>query len=30
MLRIAPPLNVGKADVEEALKILDESFAALA
>jgi alanine-glyoxylate transaminase/(R)-3-amino-2-methylpropionate-pyruvate transaminase len=29
VLRVAPPLVVGKADVEEALKILDESFAAL-
>jgi alanine-glyoxylate transaminase/(R)-3-amino-2-methylpropionate-pyruvate transaminase len=26
-VRIAPPLNVGKSDVEEALKILDDSFA---
>jgi alanine-glyoxylate transaminase/(R)-3-amino-2-methylpropionate-pyruvate transaminase len=26
-VRIAPPLNVGKADIEEALKILDDSFA---
>ncbi len=29
-IRIAPALNVGKADIEDALKILDESFAALA
>ncbi len=28
-VRIAPPLNIGKADIEEALKILDQSFAAL-
>jgi alanine-glyoxylate transaminase / (R)-3-amino-2-methylpropionate-pyruvate transaminase len=26
-VRIAPPLNIGKADVEEALRILDDSFA---
>ena len=30
VLRIAPPLVVGKSDIEEALKILDDSFAALA
>jgi 4-aminobutyrate aminotransferase-like enzyme len=30
VLRIAPPLIVGKADVEEALRILDESLAAVA
>jgi 4-aminobutyrate aminotransferase-like enzyme len=29
VIRIAPPLNVVKSDVEEALRILDESFAAL-
>jgi 4-aminobutyrate aminotransferase-like enzyme len=29
VIRIAPPLNVVKSDVEEALKILDQSFAAL-
>jgi 4-aminobutyrate aminotransferase-like enzyme len=28
-VRIAPPLNIDKSDVEEALKILDESFASL-
>jgi 4-aminobutyrate aminotransferase-like enzyme len=28
-VRIAPPLNVGKADIEEALKILDDSFATI-
>ena len=27
-VRIAPPLNIGKADVVEALRILDDSFAA--
>jgi 4-aminobutyrate aminotransferase-like enzyme len=30
VLRVAPPLVVGRADVEEALRILDESFAAMA
>jgi 4-aminobutyrate aminotransferase-like enzyme len=29
VIRIAPPLNVVKSDVEEALKIMDQSFAAL-
>jgi 4-aminobutyrate aminotransferase-like enzyme len=29
VLRIAPALNISRADVEEALRILDESFAAL-
>jgi 4-aminobutyrate aminotransferase-like enzyme len=29
VLRVAPPLVVNKSDIEEALKILDESFAAL-
>jgi alanine-glyoxylate transaminase / (R)-3-amino-2-methylpropionate-pyruvate transaminase len=29
VLRVAPPLVVSRADVEEALRILDESFAAL-
>jgi 4-aminobutyrate aminotransferase-like enzyme len=29
-IRIAPPLNIGKSDVEEALRILDESFGAFA
>jgi alanine-glyoxylate transaminase/(R)-3-amino-2-methylpropionate-pyruvate transaminase len=28
-VRIAPALNVGKADIEEALRILDDSFAAI-
>ncbi len=28
-VRIAPALNVGKADIEDALKLLDESFAAM-
>jgi alanine-glyoxylate transaminase/(R)-3-amino-2-methylpropionate-pyruvate transaminase len=28
-VRIAPPLNVGKSDIEEALKVLDDSFAAI-
>jgi 4-aminobutyrate aminotransferase-like enzyme len=28
-VRIAPPLNIGKSDVAEALKILDESFASM-
>jgi alanine-glyoxylate transaminase / (R)-3-amino-2-methylpropionate-pyruvate transaminase len=27
-VRIAPPLNIGKTDVEEALRILDDAFAA--
>jgi 4-aminobutyrate aminotransferase-like enzyme len=27
-VRIAPPLNIGKADVQEALRILDDAFAA--
>jgi alanine-glyoxylate transaminase / (R)-3-amino-2-methylpropionate-pyruvate transaminase len=27
-VRIAPPLNIGKADVDEALRILDDAFAA--
>jgi hypothetical protein len=26
---MSPPLNIGKADVDEAARILDESFAAL-
>ncbi len=29
VLRVAPALIVGKSEIEEALKILDESFAAL-
>ena len=29
VIRIAPPLNVVKSDIEEALKIFDQSFAAL-
>ena len=29
VLRVAPPLVAGKAEIEEALRILDESFAAL-
>ena len=29
VIRIAPALNIGNADIEEALKVLDESFAAL-
>ena len=29
-IRIAPALNIGKADVEEALRILDQSFGAFA
>ena len=29
-VRIAPPLNIGRADIEEALRILDQSFGALA
>jgi alanine-glyoxylate transaminase/(R)-3-amino-2-methylpropionate-pyruvate transaminase len=28
-IRIAPPLNTGKADIEEALRILDQSFEAM-
>jgi 4-aminobutyrate aminotransferase-like enzyme len=28
-VRIAPALNIGKSDVDEALRILDESFAAM-
>ena len=28
-IRMSPPLNIGKADVDEAARILDESFAAL-
>jgi len=30
VIRMSPPLNISKADVDEALRILDESFAALA
>jgi 4-aminobutyrate aminotransferase-like enzyme len=30
VLRMAPPMNVGKADVDEALRLLEESFAAVA
>jgi 4-aminobutyrate aminotransferase-like enzyme len=30
VLRVAPPLVVGKSEIEDALKILDDSFAALA
>jgi 4-aminobutyrate aminotransferase-like enzyme len=29
VLRIAPALNIGKDEVENALKILDDSFAAI-
>ncbi len=29
VIRIAPALNIGKADIDEALRLLDESFAAL-
>ena len=29
VIRMSPPLNIGKADVDEATRILDESFAAL-
>ena len=29
VLRIAPALNIGKADIEESVKILEDSFAAL-
>jgi alanine-glyoxylate transaminase/(R)-3-amino-2-methylpropionate-pyruvate transaminase len=29
VIRIAPPLNVAKSDIEEALRIFDQSFAAL-
>jgi 4-aminobutyrate aminotransferase-like enzyme len=30
VLRMSPPLNITKADVDEAIKILDESFTAVA
>jgi 4-aminobutyrate aminotransferase-like enzyme len=30
VIRIAPPLNIGKADVDEAVRILDEAFAEVA
>jgi len=30
VIRIAPPLNIGKADVDEAVRILDEAFAGTA
>jgi 4-aminobutyrate aminotransferase len=29
VLRMSPPMNIGKSDVEEALRLLDESFAAV-
>jgi 4-aminobutyrate aminotransferase-like enzyme len=29
VIRMSPPLNITKADVDEATRILDESFAAL-
>jgi 4-aminobutyrate aminotransferase-like enzyme len=29
VLRMSPAMNIGKADVDEALKLLDESFAAV-
>jgi 4-aminobutyrate aminotransferase len=29
VIRMSPPLNIGKADVDEAVRILDESFTAL-
>jgi 4-aminobutyrate aminotransferase-like enzyme len=30
VLRMSPPLNITKADVDEAIRILDESFTAVA
>ena len=29
VLRMSPAMNIGKADVDEALRLLDESFAAV-
>jgi 4-aminobutyrate aminotransferase len=29
VIRMSPPLNISKADVDEAVRILDESFAAI-
>ena len=29
VVRMAPPMNIGKSDVDEALRVLDESFAAV-
>jgi 4-aminobutyrate aminotransferase len=29
VLRMSPPMNIGKSDVDEALRLLDESFAAV-
>jgi 4-aminobutyrate aminotransferase-like enzyme len=29
VIRMSPPLNISKADVDEAVRILDESFAAV-
>jgi len=29
VIRMSPPLNISKADVDEAVRVLDESFAAL-
>jgi 4-aminobutyrate aminotransferase len=29
VVRMAPPMNIGKSDVDDALKVLDESFAAV-
>jgi 4-aminobutyrate aminotransferase-like enzyme len=29
VIRLSPPLNISKPDVDEAVRILDESFAAL-
>ena len=30
VIRLSPPLNITRTDVDEAVRILDESFAALA
>ncbi len=29
VLRLSPPMNIGKADVDEAIRILEETFAAV-
>ena len=29
VIRMSPPLNIAKADMDEALRLLDESFAAV-
>jgi len=29
VIRMSPPLNIGKSDVDEAVSILDESFSAV-